>query len=278
MTTATLNLDTLQLAKGAHDDRDGNNAEVCLMEAVAWFAGEPHSDAPRCVSPVLRGFGVRLNDALPDAKRQALVPLIPQLVGTTGDGLDETRRWMAADWAIRVAAPLWFDAAGRPEWAVTLRALAPIVDRASYNVAWPVVDPISTEAYALRRKAFAELRAAAKGSVADAAAADAVAAVAAAVAVAADAAAADAAAADAAAADAAADAAAVAADAAAVAAADAAADAAAGTSWSQTYWKVRNEVYDATKARIEAQYAGVVEQVQDGAIELFARMIRPVQG
>ena len=88
MKTPTLNLDELHLAEGKHDSRaDG----VCLLEAVAWYASEDHSDAPVCVSPVLRIYGTRLNDVLPDGRRQELKPLIPVLVGTAGDGLDETR-------------------------------------------------------------------------------------------------------------------------------------------------------------------------------------------
>ena len=90
----TLSLDTLHLDKGAHDSRDEG---VCIMEAVAWYASEDHSDAPKCVSPVLRVFGANLNDVLPDDRRQLLRPLIPVLVGTTEDGQDEARSYMALD-------------------------------------------------------------------------------------------------------------------------------------------------------------------------------------
>lgn len=45
MTTPVLDLDTLVFAKGAHETR---GAELCMMEAVAWVACEPHSDAPVC--------------------------------------------------------------------------------------------------------------------------------------------------------------------------------------------------------------------------------------
>ena len=59
---------------------------VCLMEAVAWYAGENHSDMPACVSPVLRRYGMSLNDRLPAERRQELKAFIPRLVGTAGDG------------------------------------------------------------------------------------------------------------------------------------------------------------------------------------------------
>ena len=67
--TAAIDLTTLTLAEGAHETRgDG----VCLMEAVAWFAGQEHTDHPPCVSPVLAGFGRLWNDGLPDGRRHIL--------------------------------------------------------------------------------------------------------------------------------------------------------------------------------------------------------------
>src|SRR2546430_1512329 len=107
--THHIDLATLILDKGAHDTRDDG---VCLMEAVALFADEAHTDSPRCVSPVLTTFGVRLNDVLPDGKRQLLKPLIPELVGTADDGLDETRSYMALDWLVRTWTPAWLELAG----------------------------------------------------------------------------------------------------------------------------------------------------------------------
>ena len=48
--SAPFDLDAITLARGAHDRRtDG----VCVMEAVAWRAGEDHSDRPECASPVI---------------------------------------------------------------------------------------------------------------------------------------------------------------------------------------------------------------------------------
>jgi len=39
-----MDLETLVLEHGAHESRENG---VCLMEAVSWFAGEPHSEARR---------------------------------------------------------------------------------------------------------------------------------------------------------------------------------------------------------------------------------------
>ncbi len=134
--TAALNLDTLYLDKGAHDSRDQG---VCFMEAVAWYHGDDHSDAPPCVSPVLRILGTRLNDILPDERRQELKQLIPVVVGTTGDGHDEARSYMALDWLIRTYTPTWLDLAGLTAEATALRDLRRIVDLAAAQKAGPVV-------------------------------------------------------------------------------------------------------------------------------------------
>jgi len=122
----TLNLDTLTLLKGAHDDAE---AGMCLLEAVSYFAGEPFSDEPKCTSPVLGIFGRTLNDVLPDDERQALRNYIPSMIGTAGDGHDEARSYLALDWLIRTHMPAFLALHETTrEHATAARALAPIVD------------------------------------------------------------------------------------------------------------------------------------------------------
>ena len=100
-----------RLDHGAHQ----SPAEgMCLLEAVAYVAGEKFSDHPECASPILGSFGRSLNDVLPDAKRQQLVPLVPQIVGTADDGHDQERGLMAADWFIRTFTPTWLRPCGVP--------------------------------------------------------------------------------------------------------------------------------------------------------------------
>src|SRR6516164_5802230 len=122
--TSHVDLAALTLAKGAHDARSDG---VCLLEAVAWWAHEDHTDHPACVSPVLAAFGRSLNDILPDTKRQELVPLIPLLPGTAGDGHDLPRSYLALDWLAREHVPafLALTPALAPH-ARVLRALPPL--------------------------------------------------------------------------------------------------------------------------------------------------------
>ena len=153
-----LDLDALVLTKGAHDTRKQG---MCLLEAVAWYAGRDHSDAPPCVSPVLRSFGTRLNDVLDDERRQTLRPLIPRLVGTTGDGLDEARSYMALDWLIRTYTPAWLDLAGLTAEAAAVRNLPRIVNLVAARQAGPVVRDARTKAAAAGDAAAAAAYAAA---------------------------------------------------------------------------------------------------------------------
>jgi hypothetical protein len=93
------------LAKGAHEDHEA----MCVMEAVAFVAGEPWSDYPECACPVISAFLRAWNDALSDDERDPLLrPLIPRMIGTRRDTAVEQRRaTMAIDWLVRVHTPVW---------------------------------------------------------------------------------------------------------------------------------------------------------------------------
>ncbi len=69
-----------ELKRGSHARPDDG---LCVLEAVAWFEGEPHSDHPSCVCPVLAHFCRALNDRLGE-RRQELIAYIPRLANTVG--------------------------------------------------------------------------------------------------------------------------------------------------------------------------------------------------
>jgi hypothetical protein len=140
-----IDLETVHLDQGAHSSPEDG---ACLLEVVAMFVGQPFNDAPKCVSPVLRTFGIGLNDQWDDAQRQTLRPFIPRLPGTAGDGLDEARSYLALDWLIRTYTPAWLDLAGLAESAAELRALRRIADMAAAEAAGPVVRAAQTKAAA----------------------------------------------------------------------------------------------------------------------------------
>jgi hypothetical protein len=120
------------LARGTHTHpSQGRSA----MEWVNYLAGEPHSNEPDRVSPVLRAFCRTLNDAMEDESRQRLLPYLERTIGTADDGLDETRSWMALDWLIRVYAPTWLHAAGLPHSATRLTTLSPVIGMPDLKIA-----------------------------------------------------------------------------------------------------------------------------------------------
>ena len=116
------------LQAGAHDP----NGQACVMEAVAFVAGEPWSDHPECACPVISTFLRAWNDALPDDERDTLLrPLIPRLIGTRGGNDIESRRsLMAADWLVRTHAVAWLRLAGLAVHADALATLPEISDMA----------------------------------------------------------------------------------------------------------------------------------------------------
>jgi hypothetical protein len=141
------------LAHGPHaTPEDGR----CAMEWVSYLAGEPHSDQPACVSPALRSFCVALNDGLPRKTRQRLRSYLTRTIGTTHDGLDEERSWMAMDWMIRVYAPAWLDLAGVTGAARELALLAPVQGVGNLAAASETLE-------AARRDTRAALKAARRG-------------------------------------------------------------------------------------------------------------------
>ncbi len=95
------------LAAGPHA---GAEAGLCALEAVAYLAGEPHSDEPACASPSLAAFIRTWSDRLPQEERDALIlPLVPRLVGTRGsEALERRRVALVADWLVRTHLPAWF--------------------------------------------------------------------------------------------------------------------------------------------------------------------------
>lgn len=148
-------LGEVRLAPGKHRSPSRG---LCLLEAVAYFAGERHSDHPRCVSPILGSFGRHLNDALPSDMRQRLAPLAPSLVGTAKDGADHARGYLALDWLVRSWLPAWLDLTPAClEVAHQLRTVAPVTSPS-------MAEPIGALLAAAHRSAATDAAASAAAS------------------------------------------------------------------------------------------------------------------
>jgi len=90
---------TLRIAQGRHVSPDQG---ACVVELASMLAGEPFSDHPRSVCPVIAGFLRNYNDLLPDAERGELYPYASLVVGTAASrGVRARRARRLAEWADR---------------------------------------------------------------------------------------------------------------------------------------------------------------------------------
>jgi hypothetical protein len=165
------------LSEGAHDSPDDG---MCIMEAVSYIAGEPWSDHPECVCPVIAAFLRNWNDNLPDDRRDELLrPLIPLVLNTRlTKAVEQRRATMAADWLVRVYTPAWLRLANLDRHADALAALPEITDFARCPSLMPVLQAAQYDADAawaagdaarVARVAGAAARAAAGAAAGDAA-------------------------------------------------------------------------------------------------------------
>jgi hypothetical protein len=146
------------LAYGTHATPDDGR---CAMEWVSHLAGEPHSDQPACVSPVLRAFCTALNDSLENGPRQKLRPHLARTIGTADDGYDETRSWLAMDWLIRTYAPMWLGAADLDAPALELTNLPEVTTSAALQAALVALNSARRQTRAAWSAALGPARAAA---------------------------------------------------------------------------------------------------------------------
>lgn len=70
---------TVKLSRGKHTrPEDG----ACVLELASMLAGEPFTDHPRSVCPVIGSFLRTYNDLVDDRRRQALYPCASKVVGS----------------------------------------------------------------------------------------------------------------------------------------------------------------------------------------------------
>ena len=138
---------TLTLKAGAHTP---GGDDMCVMEAVAYVAGEEWTDSPVCACPVIAAFLRSWNDGITDdaTRTRLLTQFIPRLVGSKStDRVEDTRAWLAVDWSVRVSTPAWLDLAGPTDHADALRSL-PEVTAETVTAARPAIDAARDAAWA----------------------------------------------------------------------------------------------------------------------------------
>ena len=143
---------SLKLRSGSHTSLERG---ACIMEAVAYVAGEPWSDSPECACPAVASFLRAWNDGLDAERRQDLKRYIPLLVGSKGsEAIAERRALMAADWLVRTHTVAWLRLAGLNTQADALAGLPEITSMAQVPSIRPAIEAVRSDAYAARAAAW----------------------------------------------------------------------------------------------------------------------------
>jgi hypothetical protein len=117
---AIVSYQTIMLSTGKHDSPEDG---VCVMELASMLAGEPFSDHPQSVCPVIGSLLRAYNDRVDDARRQDLYAYAAKVIGSRGSqDLQHARAERLRGWTLELH---W---SGRLRRFVPagLRALAPI--------------------------------------------------------------------------------------------------------------------------------------------------------
>lgn len=81
---STANWPFATISRGRHAGPDDG---ACLMELASLLAGEPWTDSPQAVQPVLASVARAVNDRVADDTRARLALLVPAMLHTAGTGV-----------------------------------------------------------------------------------------------------------------------------------------------------------------------------------------------
>jgi hypothetical protein len=96
---------TIKLGKGKHSSPDDG---ACVMELASMLAGEPFTDHPATVCPVIGSFMRAYNDSVDDSRRQDLYAYASMVVGSrTSADIQRTRAEFLTAWAQQFRRNRW---------------------------------------------------------------------------------------------------------------------------------------------------------------------------
>jgi hypothetical protein len=90
-----VNYKTTRLSQGKHSSPEEG---VCVMELASMIAGEPFSDRPASVCPVIGSFLRAYNDSVCRARRQDLYAYASKVVGSRDAQVEKARAECLAAW------------------------------------------------------------------------------------------------------------------------------------------------------------------------------------
>lgn len=96
---------TIKLSRGKHHSPDEG---ACVMELASMLAGEPFSDQPASVCPVIGSFLRAYNDAIDDDRRQDLYAYASKVVGSrAGEEVQHARAECLSAWGRQLRQRPW---------------------------------------------------------------------------------------------------------------------------------------------------------------------------
>jgi len=87
--TSIVSHQTVRLRRGKHASPEKG---VCVMELASMLAGEPFSDRPQAVCPVIGAYLRSYNDVVDDERRQDLYRYASEAIGSAGPAALRRRR------------------------------------------------------------------------------------------------------------------------------------------------------------------------------------------
>jgi hypothetical protein len=96
---------TIKLGKGKHSSPEDG---ACVMELASMLAGEPFSDRPQSVCPVIGSFLRAYNDSIDDRRRQDLYAYAAKVVGSRASvDVEQARAERLTAWALELGQHRW---------------------------------------------------------------------------------------------------------------------------------------------------------------------------
>ncbi len=96
---------TVKLSKGKHSSPENG---ACVMELASMLAGEPFSDHPGTVCPVIGSFMRSYNDAIDERRRQDLYAYASKIVGSRSSTVvEQARAERLGRWATEIRPRRW---------------------------------------------------------------------------------------------------------------------------------------------------------------------------
>ncbi len=103
---------TIKLSPGKHTSP---HEGACVMELASMLAGEPFTDHPQCVCPVIGSFLRAYNDSVNEKRRQDLYVYAAMVVGSrAGTDVQQLRAERLAEWSSEMLQRRWTWFVARP--------------------------------------------------------------------------------------------------------------------------------------------------------------------